>query len=122
VKAGGELIGEGLVGVVLGAAPVPATAWRAVGRGIRQVHDRGVYHADLTANNILIDPAERVFLIDFDRGGVRAPGGWRAANLSRLQRSLAKICGELPPDRYSPREWAALREAYDRDRSERVSA
>jgi 3-deoxy-D-manno-octulosonic acid kinase len=89
-----------------------STGWRAVGRCIRRFHDQGVYHADLTANNILIDGAERVSIIDFDRGGLRVPGLWRAANLSRLKRSLTKICGELPPDRFGPVDWAALEDAY----------
>lgn len=113
----GDLITERITGAqpvsaLLEAAPVPVTAWRAIGRRIRRFHDLGVYHADLTANNILIDSAERVFLIDFDRGGLRAPGAWRAANLSRLKRSLAKICRELPPDRFGPAEWTALQDAY----------
>ncbi|MGH8640566.1 MAG: lipopolysaccharide kinase InaA family protein, partial [Burkholderiales bacterium] len=86
--------------------------WRAVGRCIRRFHDRGVYHADLTANNILIDGAERISLIDLDRGGLRTPGPWRAANLSRLKRSLLKICRELPADRFGPADWTALQEAY----------
>jgi Ser/Thr protein kinase RdoA (MazF antagonist) len=72
-----------------------------------------VYHADLTGNNILIDDAERVSLIDLDRGGLRVPGLWRAANLARLKRSLLKICRELPPDRFGPADWAALQDAYD---------
>lgn len=100
------------VSALLEAGPVPATAWRAIGRSIRRFHDQGVYHADLTANNILIDGAERVTLIDFDRGGLRGPGAWRAANLARLQRSLRKICGELPPDRFTPADWAILQDTY----------
>lgn len=113
----GDLITERVIGArpvsaLLEAAPVPATAWRAIGRCIRRFHDRGVYHADLTGNNILIDAAERVSLIDFDRGDLRGPGAWRAANLARLKRSLTKICGELPPDRFGPADWTALQDAY----------
>src|SRR6185503_1464386 len=93
----GDLITERVAGArpvsaLLEAARVPAAAWRAIGRCIRRFHDAGVYHADLTANNILIDGDERVTLIDFDRGGLRSPGAWRAANLARFQRSLRKIC------------------------------
>jgi tRNA A-37 threonylcarbamoyl transferase component Bud32 len=114
----GDLITERVAGArpvsaLLEAAPVPATAWRAIGRCIRCFHDTGVYHADLTGNNILIDDAERVSLIDLDRGGLRVPGLWRAANLARLKRSLLKICRELPPDRFGPADWAALQDAYD---------
>lgn len=124
VRAGlvytGDLITERVAGArpvsaLLQAAPVPATAWRAIGRAIRRFHDAGVYHADLTANNILLDGAERVSIIDFDRGVLRPPGAWRAANLSRLARSLRKICSELPADRFSPADWAALQDTYHAD-------
>jgi 3-deoxy-D-manno-octulosonic acid kinase len=122
VRAGfvytGDLITERITGArpvsaLLGASPMPVTAWRAIGRCIRRFHDLGVYHADLTANNILIDGGERISIIDFDRGGLRAPGAWRAANLSRLKRSLTKICGDLPRDRFGPADWAALQQAYE---------
>ncbi len=114
----GDLITERIAGAqsvsaLLEAAPLPVAGWRAIGRCIRRFHDHGVCHADLNAHNILIDRAERVFLIDFDRGSLRAPGAWRAANLSRLKRSLAKICRELPPNRFTPADWTALQDAYD---------
>lgn len=113
----GDLITERIIGArplsaLLEAAPVPATTWSAVGRAIRRFHDAGVYHADLTANNILVDGAERVSIIDLDRGGLREPGAWREANVARLRRSLNKICGELPPDRFSAAGWSALENAY----------
>jgi 3-deoxy-D-manno-octulosonic acid kinase len=117
----GDLITERVPGArpvsaLLAAAPVPAAAWRAIGRCVRRFHDAGVYHADLTANNILIDGTERVSIIDFDRGGLRQPGAWRVANLARLQRSLRKICGDLPPDRFTPGDWTALLDAYETGR------
>jgi 3-deoxy-D-manno-octulosonic acid kinase len=71
-----------------------------------------VYHADLTGNNILIDAAERVTLIDFDRGDLRDPGAWRTANVARLKRSLTKICSALPPNRFGTADWTALESAY----------
>ena len=113
----GDLITERVrgarpVSALLAAGPMPASAWRAIGRGIRGFHDRGVYHADLTANNILMDGAEHVSILDFDRGSLRGPGAWRTANLSRLKRSLNKICGKLPPDRFTETDWAALQNAY----------
>jgi 3-deoxy-D-manno-octulosonic acid kinase len=83
---------------------IPESAWRAVGGAVARLHDAGVDHADLNAHNLLLGPAG-VSVIDFDRGRVRAPGGWRAGNLRRLQRSLAKISGGLPPGRYSPQCW-----------------
>ena len=73
------------------AAPLPPSAWRAIGGCLRAFPDRGVFHADLNAHNVLVDADGRVHLIDFDRGRRRAPGAWRAANLARLRHSLTKL-------------------------------
>ena len=64
--------------------------WREIGRAIARLHRLGVDHADLNAHNILVADGG-VSVIDFDRGRIRAPGSWAAANLARLQRSLRKI-------------------------------
>ena len=62
-----------------------------VAAAILRVHDANVWHADLNAFNILLDPAGRVWLIDFDRGRVcRMTAARRQANLVRLYRSLGK--------------------------------
>ncbi len=62
-----------------------------VGATIRRFHDAGLDHVDLNARNLLVDTAERVWLIDLDRCRLRGPGKWREANLERLERSLAKF-------------------------------
>jgi len=69
--------------------------WGAVARAIAGMHDAGVWHADLNAYNILLDPAGSAWLIDFDRG--RAGGvseSERRNNLHRLRRSLRKVGGD----------------------------
>ena len=86
-------------------------AWREIGLAIARLHRLGVDHADLNAHNILIGVAG-VSIIDFDRGRLRAPGGWAAANLQRLQRSLRKISAALPPDRFTPANWNDLLAGY----------
>src|SRR5262249_40990674 len=59
-----------------------------VGRTLAAFHNAGAYHADLNAHNVLLD-ASTVWLIDFDRGELRAPArAWQQANLARLKRSL----------------------------------
>ena len=64
-----------------------------MGQCIARFHRAGVFHADLNAHNVQIDAANRIFLLDFDRGRIRgrraAAGG--EANLARLHRSLTKI-------------------------------
>ena len=87
-------------------------AWYAVGACIRRFHDAGVCHADLNAHNVLLDDAGGVHLIDFDRGAIRAPGAWRAANVARLERSLTKLAGG-DAARFGARERDALRAGYE---------
>ena len=70
--------------------------WEAVGRCLRLFHDRGVQHADLNANNVMLGVAGQVWLLDFDRGRVREPGSWHRRPLERLARSLAKISRGTP--------------------------
>lgn len=64
--------------------------WRAIGATIRQFHQAGVYHSDLNCHNILLDDNGKVWLVDFDKCGMRSPGEWQQANLQRLLRSLLK--------------------------------
>ncbi|QDQ87357.1 3-deoxy-D-manno-octulosonic acid kinase [Alcaligenaceae bacterium SJ-26] len=65
-----------------------------VAQSIADMHAAGVWHADLNAHNILLDPAGEAWLIDFDRaraGGCSAQD--RQNNLMRLKRSMLKLAG-----------------------------
>lgn len=94
--------------------------WQALGATIAQFHQRGVYHADLNAKNILLQPMqseapERFYLIDFDRGQLRQPARqWQQANLARLLRSFHKEQGKLPQLAFTAADWAALTQGYQR--------
>jgi 3-deoxy-D-manno-octulosonic acid kinase len=92
--------------------PVSLALWIEIGRSLRRLHEAGAYHADLNAHNILVGSAESVFVIDFDRGGIRRPGAWRDANLARLYRSLRKVSAPLAPDRFGATEWETLLAGY----------
>lgn len=86
--------------------------WRAVGELVGRFHAHGVWHADLTAHNLQIDRADRIWLLDFDRGRFRGPGAaWRRRNLARLRRSLAKISRSSPAG-FGERQWRWLMEGY----------
>jgi 3-deoxy-D-manno-octulosonic acid kinase len=68
--------------------------FRRVGRAIGQLHRLRVWHADLNADNILVDAADNVWLVDFDRARVRdqpGDGAWALGNLARLRRSMFKF-------------------------------
>jgi 3-deoxy-D-manno-octulosonic acid kinase len=97
---------------IVAAGDVPLSAWIAVGRCIRRFHDARVCHADLNAHNVLIDAADKVWLIDFDRGSLRSPGLWQDANLVRLRRSLLKVTDPLPAGRFSETDWQSLLAGY----------
>jgi len=79
---------------MIGSGEVRDSHWQSIGSTVRRFHDQGVDHTDLTAHNILIDDQQRIFVVDFDKGGFRSRGGWKKANLDRLLRSLRKVSME----------------------------
>ncbi len=95
------------------SGPVPLPTWMAIGRCLRHFHARGICHADLNAHNILLGPGDSdVWVIDFDRGTLRAPGWWSDANLVRLQRSLQKVSFGLGAEHYTAADWQLLLDSY----------
>ena len=94
-------------------APIPLGTWMAIGRCLKHFHARGVCHADLNAHNILLGAGEDdIWVIDFDRGSLRAPGWWSDSNLVRLRRSLQKITGGLGSERFTAADWQMLLDSY----------
>jgi 3-deoxy-D-manno-octulosonic acid kinase len=89
-----------------GGEPRPGD-WHRIGRTIRTFHERGVFHADLSAGNILVGDSS-VHLIDFDRGRIKSRRGWRRRNLARLERSARKLLGR---EKWESRPWQACRAA-----------
>jgi 3-deoxy-D-manno-octulosonic acid kinase len=92
----------------LRAGPVTMSTWARIGACIGELHRRGVHHADLNAHNILLGPGNDVYVLDFDRGRIRARGPWENDVLARLHRSLAKVTAGLPADRYGGEQRRAL--------------
>lgn len=93
--------------------PVSRSLWHEIGTCIRSFHNYGLYHADLNANNILIDSSGHVFLIDFDRCKIlRSTGWWKKNNLKRLHRSLIKIKTNTPSLYFEEKDWIQLQMGY----------
>jgi 3-deoxy-D-manno-octulosonic acid kinase len=85
----------------------------ALGATLARFHANGVEHVDLNAHNLLLEAGRRWWLIDFDRGSLRAPArDWQQRGLRRLQRSLRKVGAPALAD--WPQAWQVLGSAYER--------
>ena len=96
----------------LQVAPPSAADWAALGRAIRALHDRQVFHADLNAHNLLLDVQGRAWVVDFDKCAVRPGEAWKADNLARLLRSLRKEAARLQPFHWDESQWLSLVAGY----------
>jgi 3-deoxy-D-manno-octulosonic acid kinase len=89
-------------------ASLPTETWHAIGQCVGSLHARGVQHADLNAHNLLVGASNDIYVLDFDRGRIRARGTWERAVLARLQRSLRKVTTGQPAERLTEANWQAL--------------
>lgn len=96
----------------LSEAPLPPDAWHALGRAIRRLHERQVYHSDLNCHNLLLDASGHAWIVDFDKCGLRASDDWKQQNLDRLLRSLRKEQGRRRPFHWDEAHWDLLVEGY----------
>jgi 3-deoxy-D-manno-octulosonic acid kinase len=97
---------------ILSEDKLSSDTWLQVGACISRFHQRGVYHADLNAHNILVTGTGAVYLLDFDKGKILAPGEWCDGNLKRLHRSLCKLNGERESFQFSEDDWLCLLDGY----------
>lgn len=89
-----------------------AAIWRRIGETLAGFHAQGAYHADLNAHNVMIDADAKIWLIDFDRGQLRARAeAWQRENLQRLLRSLRKLGAEAQVG--WSEGWSELERGYD---------
>jgi len=93
--------------------PLDLLTWQGVGRVVAQFHNHGVFHADLNANNIMLNTHNAVFLIDFDRGAIKPINAqWQQANMARLLRSLHKQQRLNASYHFDEAGWQALHTSY----------
>jgi 3-deoxy-D-manno-octulosonic acid kinase len=99
----------------LPAGRLDAELAQEVGALVARFHREGIWHADLNAHNVLV-ASSALYLIDFDRGRMRAPGvGWRMANLQRLRRSLFKLGAAVDGEEaFDQKIWTPLMYGYER--------
>lgn len=96
----------------LSKRPLEPGEWHALGRAIRQLHDRQIFHADLNCHNLLLDARGLAWVVDFDRCEIRPGTPWKDANLARLLRSLRKEKGKRPVFHWDDGEWSHLIHGY----------
>ena len=89
-----------------------AAQWQAVGALIARLHQAGAYHSDLNAHNLLLDGDDQIWVIDFDKCGLREPGPWQAEMLARLLRSLRKEAGLHPGFHWQEADWEQVMQGY----------
>lgn len=104
------------------SAPLSQNRWQRIGGVIAQLHAQGVWHADLNARNLLIDAADAIFIIDFDRARrrVRLDDRRREGNLTRLRRSLDKFVSQEALFYFTDADWRALVTGYEAGWSARL--
>jgi len=98
----------------LSECELPGIQWQSIGAAIRQLHHHSVWHSDLNANNILLDPDGKVSIIDFDRCRIRKGDSWQQKNIERLKRSLNKLTTTNQIPEVSTAHWQALLDGYQR--------
>lgn len=96
----------------LRSGALDTSVWRRIGQCLKQFHQHDIYHADLNANNILLDEQDRIYLIDFDRGRICRDEKSKRANVLRLHRSLRKLQGLHAAFFFNNNDWASLLQAY----------
>ena len=75
---------------ILQKQTVTSQTWQQIGHTIAQFHNQQIYHHDLNIHNIMLDDAQKPWLIDFDKCSIKHGSTWKAANISRLLRSFEK--------------------------------
>ncbi len=91
--------------------------WFELGKLIRTLHQANLFHADLNANNILLDETGKFYIIDFDKAQImRSMTTQGEKNIQRLLRSLQKIqtlrLQQNLPFHFDMMQWNHLLEGY----------
>jgi 3-deoxy-D-manno-octulosonic acid kinase len=91
--------------------------WKNIGSTIANFHKQGINHADLNANNILIQK-DTVYLIDFDHSKqCKTRKMWQQANIKRLKRSIDKLTDDNHIE-VNQKKWLSLLDAYNQSMHE----
>ena len=90
--------------------------WQKIGQTIAEFHNHQIYHHDLNIHNIMLDAEHGVWLIDFDKCGIRQGKNWKKSNMARLKRSFEKE-KRLGNIHWQSADWQKLMAAYKEGQS-----
>jgi len=109
----GEITESKTLAQIIAQHELEQEAWIKIGRAIWQFHQQGFEHVDLNANNILLDQAGEVYLIDFDRC-VHKPysPSWAQRGIKRLRRSLDKQKSNIEGTHFQSSDFDNLMRGY----------
>jgi 3-deoxy-D-manno-octulosonic acid kinase len=109
-----EIFGAHSLTQRLSETNLPAELWQRIGMTLARFHVLGVLHADLNANNIMIDAMDEVHVLDFDRGRiVNRDARWIRRVLARLLHSLNKLQAQSRLH-FTQADWQLLMSAHDK--------
>lgn len=112
---------EGSLMQIIKTQGFEAVDWQSLGKFMASFAVHRIYHADLNASNVLVQPNQRFVLIDFDKGcqfnGLRAPLFrliFEKRMLRRLQRSLTKLkpASSVNDREFSESMWQSFMAGY----------
>jgi 3-deoxy-D-manno-octulosonic acid kinase len=89
-----------------------ADVWQKTGHTIAEFHNQKIYHHDLNIHNIMLDKAQKVWLIDFDKCEIKQGDNWKISNMARLKRSFEKE-KRLNNIHWQLADWTILMSAYN---------
>lgn len=99
--------------IILLKQGLTAQTWQHIGQTIAEFHNQQVYHHDLNIHNIMLDKAQKSWLIDFDKCAVKSGNTWKKTNIQRLKRSFEKE-QRLHNIHWQTADWEALLFAYNK--------
>lgn len=89
-------------------APISQDLWHDIGIAVARIHRAGVYHHDLNVRNVMVDDAQTVWIIDFDRCEFRDGDNWKSQNIARFLRSLEKEKNKNSQFHWQKSDWEAF--------------
>jgi 3-deoxy-D-manno-octulosonic acid kinase len=90
---------------------IAADVYQKIGHTIAKFHNHQIYHHDLNIHNIMLDAEYGVWLIDFDKCGIKQGNNWKESNIARLKRSFEKE-QRLWDIHWKHADWKILMSAY----------